>query len=462
MTTSSLLLDGLRSILTGDEWSVAEEELALFSHDETEDLSFQPDVVVRPRDPAIVPEILALAHRLKVPVTPRGAGTGLSGGALPVQGGIVLSLDRCDRILDINTENMVAVVQPGVITQVLQEKVEEAGLYYPPDPASRGSCTIGGNLAENAGGPHAVKYGVTSDYVMGLHAVLADGTLIRCGGARRKDVAGYDLTKLFVGSEGTLGIITQATLRLVPLPVERAVLLASFPTLRAGLEGVLAVFRGVTPSACELLERDAVEAAASHLRRPVPVPGAEALIVMEVDGFTPEEVERQMMAAGERLEGAGAVEVRVAMTRREREELWALRAATGEAVKAISTYKEEDCSVPRSKIVELVLGVKAIARKAGIRTICYGHAGDGNIHVNVLRMDMDEQKWQEHLPAVIEEIFELTVSLGGSITGEHGVGWTQRRYLPLQFGHAEMAAFRAIKDALDPDGILNPGKIFPG
>ncbi|NOZ79541.1 MAG: FAD-binding protein [Acidobacteria bacterium] len=462
MAVDQVLADGLGGILSGDEWTVEREELEAYGHDETEDLSFLPEVVVRPKDPGAVPAILELAHRLKVPVTPRGGGTGLSGGALPVRGGIVLSLDRCDRILEIDTGNMVAVVEPGVITQVLQEEVERVGLYYPPDPASRGSCTIGGNLAENAGGPHAVKYGVTSDYVMGLEVVLANGKVLHCGGARRKDVAGYDLAKLFVGSEGTLGIITRATLRLVPQPEERAVLLASFSSLRSGLDGVLAVFKGLTPSACELLERDAVEAAARHLGRPVPVPGAEALIVMEVDGFTRDDVERQMVTAGERLEAAGAVDVRVAMTRKEREELWALRAATGEAVKAISTYKEEDCSVPRSRIGELVMGVKEIARRAGIRTICYGHAGDGNIHVNILRMDADEATWRDRLPAVIEEIFSLTVKLGGSITGEHGIGWTQRRYLPLQLGPVEMETLKAIKDALDPDAILNPGKIFPG
>ncbi len=456
------LLDGLGAILADDEWTVDPEELSVFAHDETEDLSFLPDVVVRPKHTWAVPRVVGLAHRLKLPVTPRGAGTGLSGGALPVRGGIVLSLDRCNRILKIDTDDMVAVVEPGVITQVLQEEVEKVGLSYPPDPASRGSCTIGGNLAENAGGPHAVKYGVTADYVLGLDAVLADGTLIHCGGARRKDVAGYDLAKLIVGSEGTLGIITQATLRLVPRPPERAVMLASFPTLRSGLEGVLAVFKGVTPSACELLERDAIEAAAHYLGRPVPVPGAEALIVMEVDGFTADEVERQMVAAGERLDAAGAVEIKVALTRSERDELWALRAATGEAVKALSTYKEEDCSVPRSKIVDLVMGVKDLTRRAGVRTICYGHAGDGNIHVNVLRMDASEAEWHRRLPSVIEDIFELTVALGGSITGEHGVGWTQRRYLPLQFSAAEMAAFKAIKQALDPEGLLNPGKIFPG
>ncbi len=454
-------LDELGRRLQADEWTVDPEVLELCSRDETEDLRFLPDVVARPRSRASVVAVMQLAHAARVPVTPRGGGTGLSGGALPVAGGVVLSTDRMNRILRIDPDDMVAVVEPGVVTQVLQEAVEEVGLYYPPDPASRGSCTIGGNLAENAGGPHAVKYGVTADYVLGLEAVLADGTVVRCGGARRKDVAGYDLVHLFVGSEGTLGIVTEATLRLVPRPPERALMLASFPSLEAGLEGVLAVCRHITPSACEFLERAAVEAAARHLGRPDPPAEAAAFVLMEVDGLSADEVERQMVTAGEHLEGAGAGDVLVAMTPREQDDLWNLRRAAGEAVKALSTYKEEDCSVPRSRIVDLVTGVKEIAAAHGVRTICYGHAGDGNIHVNVLRRGLDERSWRERLPAVIEEIFSLTVRLGGSITGEHGVGWSQRRYLPIQLGGPELALLRRVKEALDPRGILNPGKILP-
>ncbi len=451
----------LREVLAPDELILDVGEMAPFGSDETEDFHFAPHIVARPRRREAVVPILAAATRHGVPVTPRGGGTGLSGGALPVRGGLVLSLDRLDRIVEIDESDMVAVVEPGVITQVLQEEVAKRGLYYPPDPASRGSCTIGGNLAENAGGPHAVKYGVTADYVLGLEAVLADGTTIRTGSRCRKDVAGYDLTRLLVGSEGTLAVITEATLRLIPQPAHRALFLAPFPTLQGGLDAVLAVLREQTPSACEYLERAALEAAARHLSRDVPSAGAESFLFMEVDGGSEEDVEAQMVAAGEILEAAGALEVRVAVTDRERDELWSLRRAAGEAVKALSTYKEEDCSVPPSRIVELVLGVKEIAARHGIETICYGHAGDGNVHVNILRMDAGEATWRDELPRAIEEIFRLTVSLGGTITGEHGVGWTQRRYLPIRYGAAELALFRKLKHVFDPGGLLNPDKVLP-
>ncbi len=440
---------------------VAGEELELYGRDETEDLVFVPDAVVRPGEREAVPRILRLAWDHGVPVTARGGGTGLSGGALPVEGGLVLSLDRLDRILEIDEDNMVVRVEPGVITQTLQEAVEAVGLFYPPDPASRGSCTIGGNLAENAGGPRAVKYGVTGDWVLGLEVVLADGSLIRTGGACRKDVTGYDLTHLFVGSEGTLGIITEATLRLIPYPPCRALLLAAFPTLQCGLDGVLSVFRRVTPSVCEYMEGAALEAAAKHLDRAVPAPGAGSYVFLEVDGEGDELVETQMLAAGDALEGAGAMEILVAQNPRETEELWALRRATGEAVKALSTYKEEDCVVPRARIVELVQGVKEIARRRGIATICYGHAGDGNIHVNVLRMGADDRTWRDELPLAVEEIFRLTVSLGGTISGEHGIGFSQKRYLPIRMSPRELELLRSVKSALDPKGILNPGKILP-
>jgi glycolate oxidase subunit GlcD len=461
MALNADLLVELRRVLAADEIIFDGDDLTRFGRDETEDLCFPPQIVVRPRRGEDVATVLGLAYQHGVPVTPRGGGTGLSAGALPVQGGVVLSLDRLDRILEIDEENLVVVVEPGVVTQTLQEEVERRGLYYPPDPASRGSCTIGGNLAENAGGPHAVKYGVTSDYVMGLRVVLADGTPIRVGGRCRKDVAGYDLKRLLVGSEGTLGVVTEATLRLIPLPEHRALFLAGFATLQGGLDGVLAVLREMTPSACEFLERAAIEAAASHLSRPVPLPGVESYVLMEVDGLSEGDVEAQMLAAGEVLDRTGAVEVVAAVSSREQEELWGLRRAAGEAVKALSTYKEEDCAVPRSRIVDLVLGVKEIAARHGITTICYGHAGDGNIHVNVLRMNVDEETWSKKLPQAIEQIFRLTVSLGGSITGEHGVGFTQRRYLPIQLGSAELDLLRRIKEAFDPRGSLNPGKVLP-
>ncbi len=437
------------------------EDLERYAADETEDLRFLPEVVVRPRRREAVAEILGLCSREGVPVTPRGAGTGLSGGALPVRGGVVLVLDRLDRIVAVDEGNMTATVEPGVITQVLQEEVEARGLFYPPDPASRGSCTIGGNIAESAGGPRAVKYGVTGEYVMGLEAVLMDGTVIRTGGACRKDVAGYDLTRLLVGSEGTLAVVTLATLRLVPLPAERRLFLAGFPTLEAGIHGVLEVLRRLTPSTCEYLERAAVEAAARHLGVPVPMEGAGSYLLVEVDGGSAAHVDAQLEAAGEAVEAAGAAGVQVAMTPREEEALWRLRRATGEAVKGISPYRELDCVVPRPRIAELVAGVKEIAGRHGVDTICYGHAGDGNIHVNVLRGDASRESWERALGPLATAVFELALSLGGTITGEHGVGWINREAMRLRHGKAELELMHALKAAFDPRGLLNPEKVIP-
>jgi glycolate oxidase len=374
---------------------------------------------------------------------------------------VVLSLERLDRIVAVDEGNMTATVEPGVITQVLQEEVEARGLFYPPDPASRGSCTIGGNIAENAGGPRAVKYGVTGEYVMALEAVLVDGSVIRTGGACRKDVAGYDLTRLLVGSEGTLALVTLATLRLIPLPAERRLFLAGFPTLEAGIQGVLEVLRRLTPSTCEYLERAAVEAAAGHLGMPLPMAGAGSYLLVEVDGGSEADVDAQLEAAGGAVEDAGATEVRVAMTPREEDELWRLRRAAGEAVKAISPYRELDCVVPRPRIAELVAGVKRIAGRYGVDTICYGHAGDGNIHVNVLRREATVEHWRGVLRPLATEIFELAVSLGGTITGEHGVGWINREAMRLRHGPAELEVMRALKAVFDPRGLLNPDKVLP-
>ncbi len=450
----------LRQVLEPDELLEAPEDLERHGSDETEDLRFPPALVARPRRREAVAAVLAACREAGVPVTPRGGGTGLSGGALPVEGGVVLALDRLDRIVELDREAMTVTVEAGVVTQRIHEAAAEAGLFYGPDPASLGSCTIGGNVAENAGGPRAVKYGVTRDWVLGLEAVLPDGRTIRTGSACRKDVAGYDLTGLLVGSEGTLAVVTEAVLRLAPAPRERRLLLAGFPSLETGLQGVLAALAAVTPSVCEFLEAAALEAAATHLERTLPVPG-EAYVLLEVDGPSPDAVDTELAAAGEALEAAGAAEVAVAMTPREGEELWRLRRAAGEAVKAISPYRELDCAVPRPRIVELVRGVREIAARHGVDAICYGHAGDGNIHVNVLRRGLDEAAWRRELSVLTEEVFRLAVGLGGTITGEHGVGWIHREAMRLRFGPAELELMRALKRAFDPGGLLNPRKVLP-
>lgn len=455
------VLEQLRAALGADSVITAEDELRPFASDYTEDLVFMPEVVVLPRTTEQVVAMVRIAAEHRIPVTPRAGGTGLSGGALPVHGGILFSCHRMNQILEIDRENLIGVVEPGVITQVFQEEVEKVGLYYPPDPASRGSCTLGGNVAENAGGPHAVKYGVTKDYVMGVEAVLADGTVIEAGGKLYKDVSGYNLTQLLVGSEGTLAIITKIYLKLIPYPAHRKVLLASFSSLDDAARAVVAVFaKGVQPSACELMERDAVSCAVKQLQKEWPNASAAAHLLLEADGHSEQRVDDEAMLMGEACLEVGAEDVLVAEDERRMREIWALRRSIGEAVKSINIYKEEDTVVPRNQIPALIAGVKEIAAQHGLMTVCYGHAGDGNIHCNIIK-NVDDEKWTKELPVAIRQIFELTKLLGGQVSGEHGVGYVQREYLPITQGAAEIALMKRIKDQFDPAGIMNPGKIFP-
>jgi glycolate oxidase len=436
--------------------------LERYGSDETEDLYFAPDLVVKPATTAEVSKVLRIADRFGVPVTPRGAGTGLSGGALPVHGGLVLSVERMNRVLEIDERNLAAVVQPGVITEAFQTQVEAKGLFYPPDPASRGSCMLGGNLAECSGGPRAVKYGVTKDYVLGIEAVLPGGEVIRHGGKLLKNVTGYNLTQLLVGSEGTLAVITEITLRLIPLPSARQTLLVPFDTLDGAARTVSAIFRkGLVPSACEFMERDAIQASEKHLGVKLPYGGSEALLLIEVDGERQDVLEEQRDRIAEVALEHDATDVILADTSEKQKEIWRVRRATGEAVKKLSVYKEEDTVVPRFQLPDLVRGVKEIAGRHGLVTICYGHAGDGNLHVNILKMGLSDSDWNHRLPTAIEEIFRLTVGLGGTLSGEHGIGYSQKRYMPIAFSAVELALMKRVKQAFDPKGLLNPGKVFP-
>jgi glycolate oxidase len=441
---------------------VDEESRARYGRDETEELSFPPEIVLRPRTADEISRIMTIASHHRIPVTPRGGGTGLSGGALPVFGGISLSVERMNSILEIDRENLQAVVEPGVITQTLHEEVEALGLFYPPDPASRGSSHIGGNLAECAGGPRASKYGVTGDYVLGLRAVLASGTMISTGARVLKNVAGYDLTRLIVGSEGTLAIVTEATLRLIPLPRHRKVILVAFRTLEEASAAVAEIFQhGVTPSTLEFMERAAVSIAEERLGKKFPNGEAGAQLFLEVDGNSPETLDHDIAGIAEVLERHSPLDILLAEDRQKMADVWALRRGIGEAVKSIAPYKEEDTVVPRSRLPELVRGVKEICQRYEITSICYGHAGDGNVHVNLLNERLDATRWEEVADRAIREIFALTVSLGGSISGEHGIGFSQKPYLPIGIGPEELRLMRQIKQVFDPQGILNPGKIFP-
>ena len=457
-------MDELSRALDRSDMSLEDEVLHAYGHDETEDLVHPPQVVVRPRTTGQVAAVMKACHTHRVPVTPIGARTGLSGGALSVHGGVGLALDRMDRIVDIDERNLQVTVEPGVITQVLQEAVAEKGLYYPPDPASRGSCTIGGNLAENSGGPRAVKYGVTRDFVLNLEVVLPDGEVIWTGANTLKNSTGYDLTRLLVGSEGTLGIITKAVLRLVPLPRENRLLLVPFDSPYKACEAVSAVFRaGITPSAMEFMERDAIDWSLRFIGDDsLSVPDeVQAHLLVEVDGNDPDALMKDCEAILEVMEAHGAGEVLFAETAAQKDKLWLLRRKVGEAVKSNSVYKEEDTVVPRYELPRLLEGVKEIGRRYGFQSVCYGHAGDGNLHVNIVKGDLSDGAWKEEVPKAIREIFELTVSLGGTLSGEHGIGLVQRPYMDIAFSQVQLDLMRRVKEAFDPLGILNPGKVLP-
>jgi glycolate oxidase len=424
-------------------------------------LSFPPEVVVKPANAEEISKIFRLANEHLIPVTPRGGGTGLSGGALAVHGGICLSMVRMNKILEIDEKNFQAVVEPGVITQVFQEEVEKLGLFYPPDPASRGSCHLGGNLAECSGGPRAVKYGVTKDYVLGIEAVLPTGEIINAGGRVLKNVTGYNLTQLIIGSEGTLAVITKIVFRLIPLPRHKKVILAAFGSLENATDAVAKIFqRGITPSAIEFMEKAAVRAAEERQDKKFPNSEAEAQLFIEVDGNYPEQLDKDIEQIAEVVEEFKPLDMVLAEDEQKVQDVWALRRGIGEAVKSISPYKEEDTVVPRANMTKLVKGVKEISVKYGITTICYGHSGDGNIHVNILKDKLDDKTWEKNIDAAIREIFELTVSLEGMISGEHGIGYSQKAYLPIAIKETELELMRKIKKTFDPNNILNPGKIF--
>lgn len=460
-----------RSVLTslvrtvGNEHvHTSEEKRAHYGHDETEDLSYPPEAVVRPRTAEEVAEVLRVCNEHHVPVTPIGGRTGLSGGALSVHGGVGLALDRMDSILSIDERNLQVTVEPGVINQVLQDAVTPLGFYYAPDPSSKGSCTIGGNLAENAGGPRAVKYGVTRDFVLNLQVALPTGELIWTGANTLKNATGYDLTRLIVGSEGTLGIITKAVLRLVPLPKHTKLMLVPFNHARKACEAVSAVFRaGITPSALEFMERDAIDWTLEHVEGiPVKVlPAVKAHLLIEVDGNHEEALMKDCEAIITVMEAHDCGEVLFAESSADKDALWKLRRSVAVAVKANSVYKEEDTVVPRYALPDLLEGVKRIGAQYGFRSVCYGHAGDGNLHVNIIKGQLSDEAWEKELPKAIREIFRLTVSLGGTISGEHGIGLVQRPYMDIAFDHAQLQLMRGIKQLFDPNGIMNPGKVLP-
>lgn len=433
-----------------------------YGQDETEDLIFPPEVVLKPASAQEISEILKICNKELVPVTPVGGKTGLSGGALSVFGGVALSTERLQKILSIDEKNLQAMVEPGVITQVFQEAVMAKGLFYPPDPSSRGSCFLGGNVAENAGGPKAVKYGVTKDYVLNLEVVLPGGNIIWTGANVLKNSTGYNLTQLIVGSEGTLGIVTKIAFRLLPFPRHNLLMLVPFFSAEKACEAVSAVFRaGITPSALEFMERDAIDWVRKFVEINITVKDeVKAHLLVEVDGNDMETLYKDCEKISEVMQRHQCDEILFADSAEQKETLWKMRRRVAEAVKSNSIYREEDTVVPRYELPRLLKGVKEIGNKYGFSSVCYGHAGDGNLHVNIIKGSLSEEQWNTSVLNGIREIFILTKNLGGTLSGEHGIGWVQKPYLDIVFNEAEIELQKNIKKVFDPNGILNPGKIF--
>lgn len=457
-TPDENLLQALRQI-TGAE-HVHTQNIESYGSDHTEDFAFPPVAVVKPGNAAEVASILKVCNQMQVPVYPRGAGTGLSGGSLPVLPGISLSVERLNRIINIDTDNFQVTVEPGVINQVLRDAVEAVNLFYPPDPASRGSCFLGGNIAHGSGGPRAVKYGTTKDYVLNLEVALPNGDIIWTGANTVKNSTGFNLTQLMVGSEGMLGVVTKIVFRLIAKPKHNMLLLAPFEKAEGAAKAVNEVLlTGVLPSALELMEVSGVKISAEATQTPFPFrEGAGFYLLIELDGENPEMLMAQAEQIFPALENCGALDVMPADSADLKEQWWKIRRSIGETVKGQTVYKEEDTVVPRAALPQLLTGVKEIGERYGFVSVCYGHAGDGNLHVNILKYDMPDEKWNHELPKGIREIFELCKKLGGTISGEHGIGYVQSQYLDVVFDPIHFELMRGIKKVFDPSGIMNPGK----
>jgi len=450
----------LEGIVGSTNLLVTEEDRACYAYDGTFQFHM-PDVVVKPRNKEQVAQILKLACSTSTPVYPRGAGTGLSGGALPVKGGIAMVLSDMNKIIDIDKENLVAVVEPGVVTARLQAEVEQLGLFYPPDPASCEVSTIGGNIAECAGGPRCFKYGVTRDYVLGLEVVTPTGEIINTGGKTIKNVTGYDLTRLIVGSEGTLGVVTRAILRLVPRPKSVRTALVAFDDLYKASEAVLYLSElGVVPATMEILDEETIKCVEKFIDYSLPF-NARAVLLIEVDG-RPLAVEEEMKMVREACLAKGAQRVEVASTAEERNKLWNLRRSVSPAlVKIAPTKISEDATVPRARVPEMITRLQKIKEKYNINLVIFGHIGDGNLHPNIMT---DERNSEEmtRVEKAINEIFQTALELGGTLSGEHGIGNMKSPFMEMEMGNDGLAYMYKIKKSLDPKGILNPGKLFIG
>ncbi|MBI2303853.1 MAG: FAD-binding protein [Chloroflexi bacterium] len=459
MALEGEILRRLASVVGKDGLLTAAEDLLCYSYDATP-VRHLPEAVVLPRSAAEVASVLSIANDALTPVVPRGSGTNLSGGSVPVAGGIVLATSRMNRILEIDADNLTATAQPGVILAQFHQAVEERGLFYPPDPASLKVATLGGTVAQGAGGPRGLKYGTTKDYVIALEVALAEGSLIRTGAKTVKNVSGYDLTHLLVGSQGTLGVITEITVRLLPLPQAKKTCLAIFDTIDAAAQAVASIIgRRIIPTTLELIDDVTMQCIEGYQKTGLPQ-DAEAVLLMEVDG-SPQDVPRQFEEMVAAARDCGAREVRVAASEEEREALWTARRAAFAAVsRARPSIVIEDATVPRPALPQMVRAIKEAAQRYNLLVGLMAHAGDGNTHPQIM-CDASDKEEMARVERFTEEIFRMALSLGGTLTGEHGIGLLKSRFLPWQFGEEGVAVMRRIKKALDPQGILNPGKMFP-
>ena len=463
MKVTSNHIQSFKAIVGENFVFIDDETLDYFSRDETEKLSFLPEVVIKPKTANEIAAIMKICNQDLIPVTPRGAGTGLSGGALPQFGGVVLSTERMNNIINIDERNLQVTTEPGVITEVLMNAVKEKGLFYPPDPSSRGSCFIGGNIAENSGGPKAVKYGVVKDYVLNLEVVLPHGEIIWTGANVLKNVTGYNLTQLIVGSEGTLGIVTKIVLRLIPLPKYDLLMLVPFASLEKASEAVSAIFRaGFTPSALELIEIDALKIVSKMVESfAVPVSNdIAAHLIIEVDGNNMDVLMQEMEQIAVLMNEFEAGEVFFADDNQQKQELWKLRRRAAEAVKLVGYTIEEDTVVPRAELPKLINAVKALGKQYGFHAVCYGHAGDGNLHIRINHPTIKNSHGNAEMTQILRELFKIVKHLGGVVSGEHGIGLIQKPYMDIVCDDENLKIMKLIKKAFDPNNILNAGKIF--
>ena len=455
---SEQIINELKSIVGKDNVFTSKADRICYSYDATQQ-SFLPDVVVHPGSTEEISRVMKLANRELIPVFPRGAGSGFTGGSLPTRGGIVMCTERMDRILLIDEENLVATVEPGVVTEQFQKAVEKLGLFYPPDPASLKFSTLGGNVAECAGGPRCIKYGVTKDFIIGLEVVTPTGDIITTGGPTMKGVVGYDLTKLMCGSEGTLGVITRIVIKLLPLPEAKKTMLVLFDSIDGAAQAVSSIIRSkIIPATLEFMDGRTLDCVRQATNLEVPE-GARAVLIIEVDGDR-EFLDKQAARIAEIIKPLGVVETRIATTPEESEALWQIRRSVSASLRKVNPDKyNEDICVPRSKVPEMIRKVDAIAEKYAIPIVNFGHAGDGNIHVNIMvnkKVSGDTLKAE----GAIRDVFKAALELGGTMSGEHGVGIAKAPYIPLEITPEAARYMKAIKQALDPNNILNPGKIF--